>query len=56
MACNKGHKKPKKLPYGATKGKYWCGACDTELVSSWDKPIKKTARQKAKKEIRHGIQ
>ncbi len=50
--CKKGHRIPKKLPYGATRGRYWCNRCDRELISSWyDKPIKKTERKKAKDEI-----
>lgn len=49
--CN--HRIPKKLPYGATKGKYWCKACDADLVSEWrDKPIKKKIRQQTKKLIK----
>lgn len=54
--CKKGHKLPKSLPYGATKGKYWCHMCDAEVVPEWygkkGKPIKKKERQKAKKNIK----
>lgn len=52
MNCRKtgNHRKPKKLPYGATKGKYWCVFCDCDLVAEWrTKPIKKKARQESKK-------
>jgi hypothetical protein len=55
MRCKKGHKTPKKLPYGATKGKFWCWGCDADLVSSWTKPIKKRERQKAKKKIKDDL-
>lgn len=52
MTC-KSHKKPKKLPYGATKGLYWCRGCDTQLVPEWSaKSIKKRERQKVKKQIK----
>lgn len=54
MSC-KTHKQPKKLPYGATKGEYWCFGCDAWLVPEWYGPraknIKKKARRQAKKEI-----
>ena len=47
------HRKPKSLPYGATKGVYWCRGCDADLVPDWrDKPKKKQAREKAKRQIR----
>jgi hypothetical protein len=56
MACKGSHKQPKKLPYGATRGKYWCRGCDRDLVPDWnEKPKKKQARQKAKKEIRNEL-
>ena len=53
---NKDHRSLEKnrkiLPYGATKGKFWCWGCDAEKVPSWaDKAIKKRERRKAKKEI-----
>lgn len=40
------------LPYGASRGRYWCDACDTDRVPSWGKEMKKRARQNAKKEIK----
>ena len=49
-----GDKKPRILPYGATRGRYWCWGCDAEVVPSWTKPIKKTERQRAKKAIKSG--
>lgn len=55
MRC-KDHKYPKSLPYGATKGVYWCHGCDAALVPEWLRPnpksIKKSERAKAKQEIR----
>lgn len=55
-ACAKGHKLPKRRPYGATRGQYWCWGCDHEVVPEWfgahPKPIKKAERRKAKKQIR----
>jgi len=57
---NKDHKserrKQKTLPYGATRGLFWCCACDTDTVPSWSKSIKKRERQKAKREIRETLQ
>lgn len=53
MRCSKGHRRPKKLPYGAKKGRYWCIDCDAELVPS--RPSKTRERQKAKKEIKDGL-
>lgn len=52
MACKKGHRKPKSIPYGGAKGKYWCLACDADLVPAYHKPIKKTERQRAKSKIK----
>lgn len=49
------YKRRKILPYGATKGRYWCFGCDADKVPSWTKPIKKTERQKAKKAIKDEI-
>jgi hypothetical protein len=40
--------RPKQLPYGSQKGKFWCSSCDMDLVSSVNK---KKERQKSKKEI-----
>jgi hypothetical protein len=55
MNCKKGHKEPKRLPYGATRGRYWCFGCDTWQVPEWlgphPKPIKKAERRRAKAEI-----
>lgn len=58
MVCKKGHRKRvKTLPYGATKGKYWCARCDADQISSWyDKPIKKTERRKAKLAIKKELE
>ena len=42
-------KKPKKIPYGSKRVKFWCGKCDAGLVSSISK---KRERQKVKKEIK----
>ena len=56
--CTKGHRKPRKLPYGATRGKYWCGRCDADLVPEWrTKPstLKKKERIKAKKFIKEQL-
>lgn len=51
------HRKPRKLPYGATRGKYWCHCCDAALVPEWKgskpKNIKKRERQRAKREIKN---
>ena len=59
MGCKKGHKKPKKLPYGATKGRFWCWRCDADLVPEWygprPKAIKKRERQKARRDIRQEL-
>lgn len=45
------YRKPKHLPYGSIRKKYWCSACDMNLVN----PInKKAERQKAKRQIRKG--
>lgn len=56
MMCKHGHKMPRRLPYGATRGRYWCWGCDAEVVPEWfgpnPKPIKKKARRKAKEQIR----
>lgn len=52
MNCKKGHKEPKHIAYGQTKGRYWCIKCDRELVPSLYKSIKKQARQKSKKFIK----
>jgi hypothetical protein len=53
MTCKGSHKQPRKLPYGATRGRFWCRSCDADLVPEWnDKPIKKQARQKSKKQTR----
>lgn len=55
MRCKRGHKEPKHLPYGATKGRYWCSNCDAEMIAEWDtrtgKNIKAKERQKSSKEI-----
>ena len=55
MSC-KNHKAPRKLPYGATKGLFWCWGCDTALVPEWygkkSKHIKRAERNKAKNNIR----
>lgn len=57
--CKNGHRLPKKLLYGATRGKYWCQGCDAELVPEWagihEKSIKKRERQKAKKQIKKDL-
>lgn len=54
--CNfekKHTRKPKKIPYGGTKGHYWCLGCDVVEIPDYKyKPRKKTARQKAKKELK----
>jgi hypothetical protein len=59
MNCKKGHKEPKHLPYGATRGRYWCWGCDAEIVPEWlgpnPKSIKKRARRLAKKEINNSL-
>lgn len=55
MRCKKNHRAPKKLPYGAAKGRYWCMGCDGALVPEWynqPKKIKKRARREAKKQIK----
>lgn len=49
MRCRKGHRDPKRLPYGSQRGRYWCWGCDAELVPP--KANKKRARRKAKKDI-----
>jgi hypothetical protein len=54
VTCSRGHRKSKKLPYGAKKGRYWCDGCDAQLVPS--NPSKRRERQKAKKEIKNGLQ
>lgn len=49
-------KKPKQLPYGSRRGKYWCFGCDANLVGDYVvKPIKKSERQKAKKLIKNEL-
>ena len=50
MRCSKGHKQPKKLPYGAVRSKCWCVACDGALIPP--EPNKKRERKKAKDEIK----
>lgn len=53
MCGNKEHRsllRNKKMkPYGSSRGLYWCWGCDHEKVPALRKPIKKTARQQAKK-------
>lgn len=47
---------PKHKPYGLRRGKYWCHKCDANLVGDYDhKPIKKSARQKAKRQIKKDL-
>lgn len=57
--CAKGHRKPKSIPYGSTKGAYWCWGCDAALVPDSygpnPKPIKKSERKKAKDLIREEL-
>lgn len=48
---SKGHKKPKKKPYGQQRGLFWCLGCDTDIVPSTHKPMKKRARREAKEDI-----
>ena len=45
----KGHRKPKRIPYGQKRAMHWC-VCDTDLVPP--EPNKKRERQKVKREIR----
>jgi hypothetical protein len=56
MSCKHEHKEPKQLPYGATRGRYWCHGCDCYLVPEWlgptPKNIKAKARQQAKKDLK----
>ncbi len=57
--CKKGHKRPKSLPYGSTKGLHWCGGCDADMVPGWigprPKPIKKKERKRARDTIREEL-
>ena len=41
-------RKPKKIPYGSKKGRYYCSFCD---MGASNGVSKKRERQKAKKEI-----
>ena len=45
-ACGK---KPKSIPYGGIRTKFWCGKCDCGHALEVNK---KRERQKAKKEIK----
>lgn len=51
--CKRGHRKPKRKPYGQQRGLYWCRGCDADLVPSTHKPMKKRERRLAKEIIRY---
>ncbi len=59
MACEKGHRRSKRRPYGSRRGLYWCWGCDAEVVPDsfgpHPKPIKKAERQRAKREIKKSV-
>jgi len=45
--CNKS--RPKSIPYGAVRTKFWCRTCDRDLVS---KVNKSRERQKSKQALK----
>lgn len=52
QVCSKQSGRPKRLPYGGQRKKFWCFSCDCDLVN----PVnKKKTRQSAKKQIQKDL-